>query len=258
MNHPKSEAVLRVVEVNKRFGGLRASNNISLDVMQGEFHAIIGPNGAGKSTFFNLISGFLKPDSGRIFMAGEDITGRPPYRLFHAGLSRTFQITSIFAELDVLENLQIALLSYHRRLFDGFRTARHMELAECERLLDLVGLYVESGRQAGTLSHGDQKKLELAVALAGKPRLLLLDEPTAGMAANERLEAIKTVHRIAKQLGVTVVFTEHDMQVVFSVADRISVLHQGTIIADDIPEAIRNSPKVQQIYLGETDEADAL
>ena len=252
-----SEPILRVVNVNKSFGGLRASNDVCLDVTPGEFRAIIGPNGAGKSTFFNLISGFLAPDSGRIFMAGEDITGRTPYSLFHAGMSRTFQITSIFAELNVLENLQIALLSYHRRLFDGFRASHRMELSECQRLLDLVGLNVSSDRQAGTLSHGDQKKLELAVALAGQPKLLLLDEPTAGMAANERLDSIKTVHRIAKQLGLTVVFTEHDMQVVFSVADRISVLHQGTIIADDTPEAIRRSPQVQQVYLGETVEAGA-
>jgi branched-chain amino acid transport system ATP-binding protein len=242
--------ILRVVALNKTFGGLRASNNVNLNVMPGEFRAIIGPNGAGKSTFFNLISGFLRPDSGRVFMAGDDITGRAPYRLYHDGMSRTFQITSIFGELDVLENLQIALLSHRWRLFDGFRLARRMELAECDRLLDLVGLNVDRERVAGTLSHGDQKKLELAVALASAPRLLLLDEPTAGMAANERLESIRTVHRIAKQLGLTVVFTEHDMQVVFSVSDRISVLHQGAIVADDTPQAIRQSEKVQQIYLG--------
>ena len=250
-----SEAILRVVNLNKAFGGLRAANNVCLDVVPGEFRAIIGPNGAGKSTFFNLISGFLQPDSGRIFMAGEDITGRPPYALFHSGMSRTFQITSIFAELSVLENLQIALLSHRRRLFHALRPVGPMELAECARLLELVDLNVERERRAGTLSHGDQKKLELAVALAGKPRLLLLDEPTAGMAANERLDSIKMVRRIAKELGLTVLFTEHDMQVVFSVADRISVLHQGAIIADDTPAAIRRSPQVQHIYLGESSEA---
>jgi branched-chain amino acid transport system ATP-binding protein len=144
------------------------------------------------------------------------------------------------------------LLSLHRRLFDVFRPASRRELPDCRRLLELVNLDVDPGRKAGTLSHGDQKKLELAVALAGTPRLLLLDEPTAGMAANERLESIRTVHRIAKKLGLTVVFTEHDMQVVFSVADRISVLHQGAIVADDAPKEIRRSRQVQQIYLGET------
>jgi branched-chain amino acid transport system ATP-binding protein len=247
-----TEPILRVVALNKNFGGLRASNNVNLEVMPGEFRAIIGPNGAGKSTLFNLLSGFLKPDSGRIFMAGADITGRAPYRLFHSGMSRTFQITSIFAELNVLENLQVALLSQRRRLSDGFRMARHAEIAECERLIGLVGLDVDRKRVAGTLSHGDQKKLELAVALASTPRLLLLDEPTAGMAANERLDSIRMVHRIAKQLGLTVVFTEHDMQVVFSASDRISVLHHGAIVADGTPQAIRQSAKVQEIYLGES------
>lgn len=245
-----SEPILRVVNLEKAFGGLRAANNVSLDIAAGAFHAIIGPNGAGKSTFFNLISGFLKPDAGRVFMAGEDITGHAPHQLFHRGLSRTFQITSIFFELTVLENLQIALLSHRRALLDTVRSALERELNQCRELLTLVGLEVDHRRTATTLSHGDQKKLELAVALASRPRLLLLDEPTAGMAANERLESIKSVHRIARQLGLTVIFTEHDMQVVFSVADRISVLHQGAIVADGKPDAIRRSAQVQAIYLG--------
>jgi branched-chain amino acid transport system ATP-binding protein len=247
-----SEAMLRIVGLNKAFGGLQATRDVSLDVTRGEFRAIIGPNGAGKSTLFNLISGFLVPDSGRIFLGNDDVTGTKPHQLFRAGLSRTFQITSIFSDLSVLQNLQFALLSHHRRLFDVCRRAGRMELDNCRRLLELVNLEEDPSRKAGTLSHGDQKKLELAVALAGTPRLLLLDEPTAGMAANERLESIRTVHRIAKQLGLTVVFTEHDMQVVFSVADRISVLHQGAIVADDTPEEIRGSPQVQQIYLGQS------
>jgi branched-chain amino acid transport system ATP-binding protein len=249
-----TEAMLRIVGLNKAFGGLRATRDVSLKVTRGEFRAIIGPNGAGKSTLFNLISGFAMPDSGRIFLGNDDVTGKKPHRLFRAGVSRTFQITSIFVDLSVLENLQFALLSHHQRLLDVCRRAGRMELDNCRRLLELVNLHVDRDRKAGTLSHGDQKKLELAVALAGTPRLLLLDEPTAGMAANERLESIRTVHRIAKQLGLTVVFTEHDMQVVFSVADRISVLHQGAIVADDTPEKIRRSPQVQQIYLGETAE----
>jgi branched-chain amino acid transport system ATP-binding protein len=252
-----SEPILRVVGLYKSFGGLRAANGVSLDVAPGEFRAIIGPNGAGKSTFFNLVTGFLAPDDGRTYLAGREITGLPPYRLFHAGMSRTFQITSVFAELSVRENLQVALLSYHRRLFDLWRSAARAYDDECERLIDLVDLAGDRDGAAGTLSHGDQKKLELAVALASRPRLLLLDEPTAGMAAGERLDAIRTVHRVANQLGVTVVFTEHDMQVVFSVADRIAVLHQGAIVADDTPDAIRRSPQVQQIYLGETIEPSA-
>jgi branched-chain amino acid transport system ATP-binding protein len=250
-----SEPILAIRNLEKSFGALRASNSIFLDVIPGEFRAIIGPNGAGKSTFFNLVSGFLKPDSGQIIFAGNDITGWQPYRLFRAGLSRTFQITSIFADLTVIENLQLVLLSAERRIFNPYLSSSRMRLQECERLLELVELDVEHGRPAGTLSHGDQKKLELAVALANEPRLLLLDEPTAGMAVNERLDSIRIVHRIAKKAGVTVVFTEHDMQVVFDVSDRISVLHQGTIIADDVPDKVRESERVQQVYLGDLLEA---
>ena len=252
-----SDTMLRLVGLNKAFGGLHATRDVSLDVTRGEFRAIIGPNGAGKSTLFNLVSGFMPPDSGRIYLGGDDVTGNKPHNLFRAGLSRTFQITSIFPDLSVLENLQFALLSHYRRLFNFYEAVGEMQLDDCQRLLELVNLQVEHDRKAGTLSHGDQKKLELAVALAGTPRLLLLDEPTAGMAAQERLESIRTVHRIAKQLDLTVVFTEHDMQVVFSVADRISVLHQGAIVADDTPEEIRRSPQVQQIYLGESVEVVA-
>jgi branched-chain amino acid transport system ATP-binding protein len=253
-----SDPVLHISGLNKSFGGVRAARNVSLDVMPGAFHAIIGPNGAGKSTLFNLISGFDQPDSGRIFLNGDDITGQKPHRLFHAGLSRTFQITSIFAELTVLENLQFALLSHDRRLLEGIRPAKIEQLEKCAHLLELVSLGGDRKCKASTLSHGDQKKLELAVALAGSPRLLLLDEPTAGMAVNERLESIRTVHRLARQLGLTVLFTEHDMQVVFSVSDRISVLHQGAIVADDRPAEIRRSPQVQQIYLGESIEPGEL
>jgi branched-chain amino acid transport system ATP-binding protein len=248
---PMTDTILSLIDVNKSFGGLRAADGIRLDVRRGEFRAVIGPNGAGKTTLFNLITGFLPPDSGRISLEGRDVTGLPPYRLFRAGLSRTFQITSVFSDLSVLENLQVALLSYHRQLFDIFRPVARSHLAECDRLIELVGLGGERRRPAGTLAHGDQKKLELAVALANKPHLLLLDEPTAGMASAERLETIHMVHRIAKQLGVTVLFTEHDMQVVFSVADRISVLHQGAIVAEGTPQEVRQSARVQQIYLGE-------
>jgi branched-chain amino acid transport system ATP-binding protein len=246
-----TDTVLSVVDLCKRFGGLRAADAVHLELRRGEFRAVIGPNGAGKTTLFNLITGFLPADRGRILLEGRDVTGLPPYRLFHAGMSRTFQITRVFSDLSIVENLQVALLSYRRRLLDVFRPARRELLSECDRLIDVVGLAGERRRKAGTLSHGDQKKLELAVALANDPRLLLLDEPTAGMAAAERLEAIRTVHRIAKQLGVTVLFTEHDMQVVFSVADRISVLHQGAIVAEGTPDEVRRSPRVQQVYLGE-------
>ncbi|HEY1363019.1 MAG TPA: ABC transporter ATP-binding protein [Xanthobacteraceae bacterium] len=244
--------VLEVADLHKRFGGLEAAAGINLAVRQGEFRALIGPNGAGKSTLFNLITGYLRADRGRVSVQGRDVTGLPAYRLFRRGVSRTFQISSVFSELTVLENLQVALVSYHRQLYDMFNAATRRHLAECERLIGIVGLAGERSRRAGALSHGDKKKLELAIALGNRPQLLLLDEPTAGMASSERLDSIRTVHRIVKELGVTVLFTEHDMRVVFSVADRITVLHQGRIIAEGSPEEIRRSARVQEIYLGES------
>lgn len=246
-----SEPVFRALDLHKHFDGVRATDGVTLEVEAGEFRAIIGPNGAGKSTFFNLITGFVVPDRGRITFEGRDITGEPPYRLFHQGISRTFQITNILAELTVLENVQVALLSRHRRLLDLFSRATAAYIDEGRGLLELTGLAAFEGVTAGTLSHGDQKRLELAVALANRPRLLLLDEPTAGMAARERIESIRAVHRIAKPLGLTVIFTEHDMQVVFAVADRISVLHQGRILTEGSPADVRDSRVVQEIYLGE-------
>lgn len=251
-----SEPVFSATGLHKRFDGVRAADGVNLEVAAGEFRAIIGPNGAGKSTFFNMITGFIIPDRGTITFEGKPITGEPPYRLFHRGISRTFQITNILADLTVLQNVQVALLSKHRRLLDVFRRASVAYVEESLSLLDIVGLAALERVKAGTLSHGDQKKLELAVALANRPRLLLLDEPTAGMAARERIESIHAVHRIARNLGLTVIFTEHDMQVVFAVADRISVLHQGRILTEGRPEEIRNSQAVQEIYLGEDTGAD--
>jgi branched-chain amino acid transport system ATP-binding protein len=245
-----AEPIFRTVGLHKHFGGLTATHDVSLEVDRAEFRAIIGPNGAGKSTLFNLITGFLRPDAGRVLFEGRDITGTPPHRMFGQGVSRTFQITNIFTNLSVMENVQIALLSYRGRLYRVLRPAEGQLRAEAEELLALVGLSGDPGLEASTLSHGDRKKLELAVALANQPRLLFLDEPTAGMAANERLEAIRMVRRIAGERDVTVVFTEHDMQVVFAVADRISVLHQGKIIAEGPPAEVRQSEDVQRVYLG--------
>jgi branched-chain amino acid transport system ATP-binding protein len=246
-----AETIFQVQDVHKHFNGVHAATGVTLSVEKGEVRAIIGPNGAGKSTLFNIITGFVVPDRGRIMFEGRDITGQPPYRLFHTGISRTFQITSILAELTVLENVQVALLSRDRRTFDLLSNASAASIGEGHALLERVGLENFGAAQARTLSHGDQKRLELAVAMSNKPRLLLLDEPTAGMAARERIESIGMVHRIARQYGLTVIFTEHDMQVVFAVADRISVLHQGRILAEGRPEEVRNNREVQEIYLGE-------
>jgi len=246
-----SEPVLTVESLVKRFGGLTALDGVDLTVEPGEFRAIIGPNGAGKSTFFNALTGLLPPDSGRIAFSGHDITGEAPHRVARRGIARTFQITSVFGDLTAVENVQVALIAHARRSWSAWQRARGLGAARAHELLDLVGLASSAARPAATLSHGDQKRLELAIALAGEPQLLLLDEPTAGMAAQERLESIQLVHRIAIELGLSCVFTEHDMAVVFAVATRITVLHQGRVLAEGSPAEVRARPEVQQVYLGE-------
>jgi branched-chain amino acid transport system ATP-binding protein len=246
-----SSPILRVESLVKRFGGLVALGGVDLAVEAGEFRAIIGPNGAGKSTFFNTMTGLLRPDSGRVAFEGRDITGEPPHRVARRGVARTFQITSVFHDLSALENLQVALLVHARRSWSMWSRARALGADRARDLLALVGLAASAAKPAGTLAHGDQKRLELAIALAGEPRLLFLDEPTAGMAAQERLEAIRLVHRIARELGLSCVFTEHDMAVVFAVATRITVMHQGRVLAEGTPTEVRARPEVQQVYLGE-------
>jgi branched-chain amino acid transport system ATP-binding protein len=246
-----SEPILRVESLAKRFGGLQALGGVDLSVAQGEFRAIIGPNGAGKSTLFNTMTGLLRPDAGRVSFEGREVTGKPPHLLARMGVGRTFQITSIFHDLSALENVQVARLAHARRAWSVWPRAKLLHVERAQELLALVGLAASTGRLAGTLSHGDQKRLELAIALAGEPRLLLLDEPTAGMAAQERIESITLVHRLARELGLSCVFTEHDMAVVFAVASRITVMHLGRVLAEGTPAEVRSRPEVQQVYLGE-------
>jgi len=246
-----SEPILRIEGLAKRFGGLEALGGVDLSVARGDFRAIIGPNGAGKSTFFNTMTGLLRPDAGRVIFEGRDVTGEPPHRLARRGVGRTFQITSVFQDLNALENVQVSLLAHARRNWSVWPAASAMHAGRARELLALVGLAASAGRLAGTLAHGDQKRLELAIALASEPRLLLLDEPTAGMAAQERLESIRLVHRVARELGVSCVFTEHDMAVVFAVASHITVLHQGRVLAEGTPAEVRARREVQQVYLGE-------
>ncbi len=243
--------LLRVDSLEKHFGGLTALGGVSLAVERGEFRAIIGPNGAGKTTFFNTLTGLHRPDAGSVHLEGREITGRSPHALARLGIGRTFQITSVFPELTARENVQVALLAHARRTWSVLGVARRFQIARGEQLLALVELAGTETRLAGTLAHGDQKRLELAIALAAEPRLLLLDEPTAGMAAQERLASIALVHRIATELGLTVIFTEHDMAVVFAVATTITVLHLGRVLAEGAPEAVRADPDVQKVYLGE-------
>jgi branched-chain amino acid transport system ATP-binding protein len=231
---------------------VQALGGVSLDIEPGEFRAVIGPNGAGKSTLFNTVTGLHRPDGGQVFFEGRPVTGLAPHVLARMGIGRTFQVTHIFPDLSSLENVQVALLAHGRRTWKVWPAARGMEGERARELLALVGLTGRHDRPAGILSHGDKKRLELAIALANRPRLLLLDEPTAGMAAQERLESIRMVHRIAGELGLTVIFTEHDMAVVFEVASTLTVLHLGRVLAEGSPQAVRDNPEVQQVYLGES------
>jgi branched-chain amino acid transport system ATP-binding protein len=242
--------VLQTVGLKKRFGGIHAVNGVDLAVAPGEVLAIIGPNGAGKSTLFNLITGDLVHDTGRVYFGGAEVSGLPPDQLCRRGIGRTFQITSIFRRLTVLENVQTALLTHHRRHFNLWTPARRLYREDALGLLERVGLREQAGKPSGILSHGDQRRLELAIALASEPRLLLLDEPTAGMAPLERHALMALVVKIATGTGLTVVFTEHDMDVVFAVARRITVLHQGAVLADGSPTAVRGNADVQRVYLG--------
>jgi len=246
------EPILRVESLAKRFGGLQALAGVDLSVARGGFHAIIGPNGAGKSTFFNTLTGLLHPDSGRVTFEGREVTRKPPHVLARLGVGRTFQITSVFRDLSALENIQVSLLAHARRSWSVWPRASTIYADRAQELLALVGLAGSAAQRAGALAHGDQGRLELAIALAGEPRLLLLDEPTSGMAAQERIESITLVHRVARELGLSCVFTEHDMAVVFAVATRITVMHQGRVLAEGTPAEMRANPEVQQVYLGES------
>ena len=243
--------VLETRALRKRFGGVQAVNGVDLAVAPGDLRAIIGPNGAGKTTLFNLLSGDLRHDTGHIYFGGHEITGLTPHQLCRRGMGRTFQITSIFRRLTTLENVQTAFLTHHRRHFNILKPARRLYRDEALALLERVGLCEQATKPSGILAHGDQRRLELAIALASAPRLLLLDEPTAGMAPRERHEIMGLVARIAGDTGLTVVFTEHDMDVVFAVAQRITVLHQGAVLTEGAPADVRANADVQRVYLGQ-------
>jgi branched-chain amino acid transport system ATP-binding protein len=223
-------------------------------VRRGERRAVIGPNGAGKTTLFNLITGRLVPDRGAVMLAGRMLNGWPPYRICRLGVSRTFQITSIFKRLTVFENVQVSVLAHERRTLNLVARFRRLAREKTAELLQMVGLAGEADRVSGTLSYGDQKRLELACALANEPILLLLDEPTAGLPAFEKASVMELLLRIAAERDLTLLFTEHDLAVIFGAADSISVLHQGRIIANGTPDSVRANDEVQRVYLGERDE----
>jgi len=212
--------------------------------------AIIGPNGAGKSTLFNLITGHLKPDSGRILFDGEDITRFPPYVICKKGIARSFQLLNIFSRLTVFENVQVAVLSQNNRSLGLFRPARNMLIEETNHILENVGLLNRSHSIAGSLSQGDQKILEIAIALGNEPKFLILDEPTAGMSSEETNATMELVKRLGVEQGLTLLFCEHDIEMVFSMADQIMVMQQGQTIIEGTPDEVRGNKQVQQAYMG--------
>jgi len=250
-------SVLAVEGLAKAFGGVQAVDGVSFALEPGEMLALIGPNGAGKSTCFNMLMGQLAPDAGRVMLEGRDITGLAPRRIWRLGVGRTFQITATFGSMSVRENVQMALLSHHRRLFDLSSSARAFREQDADALLAQVGIREQAERPCGVLAYGDLKRVELAVALAHGPRVLLMDEPTAGMAPRERLELMALVAGIVRQGALSVLFTEHDMDVVFGHADRVMVLDRGRLIASGAPLAVRADEQVQRIYLGGSAHAHA-
>jgi branched-chain amino acid transport system ATP-binding protein len=242
--------VLAVSNLRKSFGGVQAVAGVSFAIAAGQLLALIGPNGAGKTTCFNMLNGQLRPDGGRVEFEGRDITGREPRHVWRLGVGRTFQITATFASMTVVENVQMALLSHHRRLRDVWTPAASLCTEDALSLLELVGMADQASRACGVLAYGDLKRVELAVALANQPRLLLMDEPTAGMAPRERIALMELTARIARAQRIAVLFTEHDMDVVFAHADRIIVLSRGRIIAEGSPQEVRADRAVQDVYLG--------
>jgi len=243
--------LLRVESATMSFDGFVAINNVDLTVEKGQMACIIGPNGAGKSTMFNLITGHLMPTEGKVYFRDQDITGQAPHTICQLGMGRSFQRTNIFPRLSVFDNVQVAVLSHARKSLNFFTPAKNLVQEETYALLEDVGLVDEAQSISGTLSYGFQKQLELGITLASEPELLLLDEPTAGMSPQETVDSIALVERLARERGLTLLFTEHDMDVVFSIADKITVLHQGAVLAEGVPEEVRNDPDVQRIYLGE-------
>jgi len=242
--------MLQVDSVDKYFDGFKAVNGAELTVEKGELVAVIGPNGAGKTTLFNLITGQLKPDKGRIIFKGEDIAGLPPYQICKKGIGRSFQIVNLFPRLTVLENVRVAILSQQGKSTNLFSPARNLATDETINILKSVGLLDKAEATGGALSHGDQKVLEIATALGSEPELLILDEPTAGMSPEETLATMELIKQLASTRGLTILFCEHDMQVVFSIAQKIMVMHQGRTLIQGKPDEVRSNKEVQDAYLG--------
>lgn len=242
--------ILTVSALSKSFGGVQAVRAVSFKVEAGQLLAIIGPNGAGKSTCFNMVNGQIRPDSGSVTIGGVEVGGKTPREIWRLGVGRTFQITATFASMTVRENVQMALLSYHHRLASWWPRVTNLYREEADELLRRLGMAEQVHRQCALLAYGDLKRVELAMALANRPRLLLMDEPTAGMAAAERIELMTLTAEIVRERRIAALFTEHDMDVVFAHADRIVVLNRGLLIAEGSPEDVRVDAQVREVYLG--------
>jgi branched-chain amino acid transport system ATP-binding protein len=245
--------IMRLEHISRSFGGLQAVRDVTLDIQPGSFHSIIGPNGAGKTTLFNMMSGTLRPSGGRIFYKDQEITGIAPHRVAHLGIGRAYQITSLFPNLTVLENVRLAAQA---RGGHNFKLWQHSDslrsyVQRAEETITLVGLAGQEQRAASALAHGDKRKLELALLLAGDPEVLLLDEPTAGMASSQVPELMAIIDRLRRQGNRTIMLVEHRMDVVMAASDRISVMHQGALLAEGTPREIAADTRVQQAYLGE-------
>jgi len=245
--------VLQVKALSKSFDGFRAVSEANLDVERGEIVAVIGPNGAGKTTLFNLITGIIKPDSGKVFFKNEDITGIPPYEICRKRISRSFQIVNVFQRLTVFENVQISILSREKKTWDLFTPSKKLVVNETIEILKSVGMIDKKDQITALLSHGDRKVLEIAMALGGNPEFLILDEPTAGMAPEETTRCIGLIKRLSEQFGLTILFCEHDMEIVFGIANRIMVMVRGTTIIQGCCEDVRCNQAVQDAYLGGSD-----
>ncbi len=242
--------MLKVEKLQKSFDGFMAVADVNLDVNDGEVVAVIGPNGAGKTTLFHLITGQVSPDKGRILFKGEDIAGLAPYDICRKGICRSYQVVNIFNRMTVFENVQVALMSYLKMTFNVWTPARKLLKNETLEILDSVGLVDKADQVCGSLSHGDQKVLEIAIALGNRPELLILDEPTAGMSPEETAMTLALMNRLSGELGLTILFCEHDMELVFSISRRIMVMQHGRTLIQAAPEQVKSSQEVQEAYLG--------
>jgi len=242
--------MLKVENLQKSFDGFMAVSDANLEVNKGEVVAVIGPNGAGKTTLFHLITGQISPDNGRILFKGQDIAGLAPYNICRKGICRSYQVVNIFNRMTVFENVQVALMSFLKMTFNLLSPARMLLIKETTEILESVGLAEKADQVSGSLSHGDQKVLEIAIALGNRPELLILDEPTAGMSPEETAMALGLMNRLSDDLGLTILFCEHDMELVFSIARRIMVMQQGKTLIQAAPDQVKSSRQVQDAYLG--------